>query len=208
MYRPWVKWMEKVEQRKWMKNKRERISKRCGFFMKKRGKKESWKNEKNEGEKWNNHEWKKNTKETHITKKNHDYSQKNTGNHEIIVIVNEPIILIFIRKIRLSLKRVFFLLFIYLDWFHTEWISTWQEDPNSDHHRSSSSWWKQSTLFWLLVIFASSRQVNESLTQTEKNIFDLETQYLEETYETGNFSRGWEGFIDKYVSRAENVIAG
>ncbi|KAL4468912.1 hypothetical protein ABPG72_009182 [Tetrahymena utriculariae] len=43
--------------------------------------------------------------------------------------------------------------------------------------------------------FDKRTQLEEELKSLEKNIYDLETQYLEETFNSGNIIRGWENYF-------------
>ncbi|KAK8803396.1 hypothetical protein WA158_001090 [Blastocystis sp. Blastoise] len=65
-------------------------------------------------------------------------------------------------------------------------------------------------------LLTQAKQVQDRLNTTEKNIYDLETKYLEDTFAQGNLSRGWEGFIDNRsaslarrtaISREERIFS-
>ncbi|KAL1500569.1 hypothetical protein AB1Y20_013224 [Prymnesium parvum] len=42
--------------------------------------------------------------------------------------------------------------------------------------------------------------LEEELRRTEKQIYDLEGEYLEETLKDGNILRGWDGYLGKQAS--------
>lgn len=55
----------------------------------------------------------------------------------------------------------------------------------------------------------SLTNVHERLVQTEKQIFDLERSYLEETRLYGNVLQGWDAYLDiKGKGTGENILRG
>lgn len=44
------------------------------------------------------------------------------------------------------------------------------------------------------------KELEEDREKIEKHLYDMETQYLEETHPYGNLIRGWEGYLDRYAT--------
>mmetsp|Transcript_40685 Transcript_40685/g.101757 ORF Transcript_40685/g.101757 Transcript_40685/m.101757 type:complete len:148 (+) Transcript_40685:13-456(+) len=53
---------------------------------------------------------------------------------------------------------------------------------------------------------ARRAMLSDSLVKLEKEIFDLEGQYLEETANTGNILRGWEGYFQSISQQRGNQV--
>eukprot|EP00455_Lapot_gusevi_P056195 TRINITY_DN9279_c0_g1_i1.p1 TRINITY_DN9279_c0_g1~~TRINITY_DN9279_c0_g1_i1.p1 ORF type:complete len:120 (+),score=9.27 TRINITY_DN9279_c0_g1_i1:153-512(+) len=49
---------------------------------------------------------------------------------------------------------------------------------------------------YLQQVLAQKRKLEEDLKNVEKQIYDLEENYIEDTHHYGNIIRGWEGYIN------------
>ena len=47
----------------------------------------------------------------------------------------------------------------------------------------------------LATLIEKRRRIQTSLYELEKQIYNLETSYLEDTHHVGNLLRGWEGYV-------------
>ena len=50
------------------------------------------------------------------------------------------------------------------------------------------------------------KELRHELAQIEKQIFDLETSYLEETREFGNVFMGWDNYLNKEKQKVRKVV--
>jgi hypothetical protein len=65
---------------------------------------------------------------------------------------------------------------------------------------------KQSSSFDIDQLRARKEQLEEDLRAIEKQIYDLEEHYIDETYSYGNVIRGWDNFLTARVPRASVAI--
>ena len=60
---------------------------------------------------------------------------------------------------------------------------------------------------WLSDISAKKRQIEKELKALEDNIYDRESEYLNDTINTGNLVKGWEYLLNKQQVKLADVYA-